>query len=146
MASTSQSNEASKRLLILQIEDNRADAELALLELSNAGFEVSSDVVDTLADVASHLAAKSYDVVLADYRLPGWVGTDALKIVRQHQADVPFILVSGTLGDETAVECVKNGVTDFVLKVRPCAKRDGGKRIEISKSGGGIARRDFRSP
>jgi PAS domain S-box-containing protein len=116
MASTSQSNEASKRLLILQIEDNRADAELALLELSNAGFEVSSDVVDTLADVASHLAAKSYDVVLADYRLPGWVGTDALKIVRQHQADVPFILVSGTLGDETAVECVKNGVTDFVLK------------------------------
>jgi PAS domain S-box-containing protein len=116
MAAASQSDGASKSLLILQIEDNHADAELALLELSSAGFEVSADVVDTLADVASHLAAKSYDVVLADYRLPGWVGTDALQIVKQHQADIPFILVSGTLGEETAVECVKNGVTDFVLK------------------------------
>jgi len=116
MAVTSQLNVVSTSLLILHIEDNRNDAELALLELSNAGFEVSADVVDTLADVASHLAAKSYDVVLADYRLPGWVGMDALWIVRQHQADMPFILVTGTLGDEVAVECLKQGVTDVVLK------------------------------
>ena len=96
MASTSQSDGVSKSLLILQIEDNSADAELALLELSKAGFEVSADVVDTLADVASRMAAKFYDVVLTDYRLPGWAGIDALPIVRQHQANIPFILVSGT--------------------------------------------------
>jgi PAS domain S-box-containing protein len=115
MAATSQSG-VSKNLLILQIEDNRADAELAMLELSKAGFEVSADVVDTLADVDSRMAANFYDVVLADYRLPGWVGMDALPIARQHQANIPFILVTGALGDDTAVECVKNGVTDFVLK------------------------------
>jgi two-component system cell cycle sensor histidine kinase/response regulator CckA len=116
MASSSQSDGVSKNLLILQIEDNRADAELAMLELSKAGFEVSADVVDTLADVASRMAAKFYDVVLADYRLRGWAGTDALPIVRQQQANIPFILVTGALGEDTAVECVKNGVTDFVLK------------------------------
>ena len=59
MAATSQSDGVSKNLLILQIEDNRADAELALLELSKAGFEVSADVVDTLADVARRMAASS---------------------------------------------------------------------------------------
>src|ERR1035441_9077379 len=107
MAASSQSDRVIKNLLILQIEDNRADAELAMLELSKAGFEVSADVVDTLADVASRMAAKFYDVVLADYRLRGWAGTDALPIVRQQQANIPFILVTGALGEDTAVECVK---------------------------------------
>ncbi|MGA2962412.1 MAG: PAS domain S-box protein [Candidatus Korobacteraceae bacterium] len=116
MAAASQSSSVSKSLLILQITDNRADAELALLELSKAGFEVSTDVVDSLADVAGHMAAKSYDAVLADYHLPGWTGIDALPIVRQQQADIPFILVTGVLGEGIAVECVKNGVTDFVFK------------------------------
>jgi len=118
MAATSQSDGIRESLLILQIEDSRADAELALLELSNAGFEVTSDVVDTLADVTSHLAAKSYDVVLADYRLRGWVGTDAMPIVRQHQADIPFILVTGVLEGDVAFECLKQGATDVVLKDR----------------------------
>jgi PAS domain S-box-containing protein len=108
----------NKSLSILQIEDCRADAELAALELSKAGFEVSVDVVDTLAEVASHLAAKSYDVVLADHSLPGWLGTDALQIVLQHQAEIPFILVTGALGDDVTAECLKQGVTDVVLKDR----------------------------
>ncbi|MGA2991137.1 MAG: PAS domain S-box protein [Candidatus Korobacteraceae bacterium] len=116
MALTSQPAGESKSLVILFIEDNANDAELALLELSSAGFEVSADVVDTLADVASHLAAKTYDVVLADYNLRGWVGPDALPIARQRQADIPFILISGTVGEDVAVEHIKNGVTDFVLK------------------------------
>ena len=116
MTAASSLKGAGTRLSILQIEDNRADAELELVELSKAGFEVSADVAETYEDVASYLTAKSYDVVLADYRLPGWVGVDALPLARQLQPDIPFILVTGTLGDAVAVECVKNGVTDFVLK------------------------------
>ncbi len=115
MASTVISN---RPLSILQIEDCRADAELVLLELSKAGFEVSSDVVATLEEVTGHLAGKTYDVVLADYHLSGWVGTDALQITRQSQADIPFIVVTGDLGDDQATECLKQGVTDVVLKDR----------------------------
>ncbi len=108
----------SRTLSILHIEACSADAEQALSELSKAGFEVSADVVDTLDEVASHLAAKTYDVVFSDYRLSGWIGTDALKTTRQFQADIPFILVTGTLGDDNAAECLKLGVTDVVLKDR----------------------------
>jgi len=118
MTSVTTSTSGRRNLAILQIENGRADAELALIELSMAGFEVIGDVVDSLSEVASHMSAKSYDVVLSAYHLPGWLGTDALQIVRQHQPDLPFILVTGTLGDDNAAECLKQGVTDIVLKDR----------------------------
>ncbi len=109
-------NVANRKLSILLIEDSRANAESALTELSSAGFEVSADLVDTLEDVTSHLAAKSYDVALAEYHLPGWVGTDALQAVWQYHADLPFILITGPLGDYNAAECLKLGVTDIVSR------------------------------
>ena len=64
------------------------------------------------------LAAKSYDIVLSDYNLPQWTGMDVLKLLQQAKLDIPFILVTGTLGEEAAVECIKMGVTDYVLKDR----------------------------
>jgi len=115
VASITTSNRVKKSLSILQI-DSRGDAELALLELSRAEFEVESDVIDSLSELAGRISNKSYDVVLAECHLPGWAGTDALRIVRQYHPDLPFILVTGNLGDEQAAECLKRGVSDVVLK------------------------------
>src|SRR5258708_27456394 len=57
-----------------------------------------------------------YDLILAEYRLPDWTGLDALRWVRSSGVDIPFILVTGTLGDDLAVQCIKEGATDYVLK------------------------------
>ncbi len=104
-------------LRVLVVEDRLPDAELALHAL-RADFEVSADVVHTPADFSERLHSKPYDIVLADYRLPNWTGIDALAMLRREGKDIPFILMSGTVGDETAVECIKKGATDYVLKDR----------------------------
>jgi len=74
--------------------------------------------VQTAQEFVERLSAKAYDVVLADYRLPGWTGMDALELLRQQGKEIPFILVTGALGEEMAVECVKRGVADYILKDR----------------------------
>jgi PAS domain S-box-containing protein len=109
---------SGSRLRILCVEDNPADAELCRLCLEEAGFPLSLDVVNTPEVFTERLRAGSYDLVLADYRLPGWTGLDVLNSLRQEQGDTPFILVTGALGEEVAVECLKQGVTDYVRKER----------------------------
>ena len=87
-------------------------------ELKKAGFEVTEDVVQTPEEFAVLVGAKPYDVVLADYNLPQWTGMDALKLLQQEKLDIPFILVTGMLGEEAAVECIKKGASDHILKDR----------------------------
>jgi two-component system cell cycle sensor histidine kinase/response regulator CckA len=103
-------------LHVMIIENSLADAELNLHELGDAGFQCKPQIVATRAEFLAHLGRFPFDVVLADYRLPGWTGMDAFSAMRQAGRDVPFILVTGTLGEEVAVECIKQGVTDYVLK------------------------------
>ena len=105
-------------LRVLIIEDRLADAELVTHVLRKGGFEVCADVVQAPHEFSERLASKSYDIVLADYRLPNWNGMDALVILQGLRKDIPFILMSGSLGDEIAVECIKKGATDYVLKDR----------------------------
>jgi PAS domain S-box-containing protein len=62
------------------------------------------------------IATENFDAVLSDYRLPGWTGLEALKILRNTGKDIPFLLITGTLGEEAAVECIKQGVSDYILK------------------------------
>src|SRR5579863_10250766 len=100
------------------IENSEADAELILRELERAGFQCKPQIVATRAEFLEHLDRFPFDIVLADYRLPGWTGMDAFSAMRQAGRDVPFILVTGILGEEVAVECIKQGVTDYVLKDR----------------------------
>src|SRR5579859_4853576 len=109
---------AKTSIRVLIIEDNPADAELACHELRKAGFEIKADVVQTPEEFLEKLRSHPYDIVLADYRLPGWSGMDALEMVQKEGKEVPFILLSGTVGEETAVECIKKGATDYVLKDR----------------------------
>lgn len=102
------------RLLILEHDPH--DAELEMLMLQHAGYDVRSDVATDEREFRAHLRSPTYDVILADYRLPTWTGMDALAVVKEQELDIPFILVTGTLGDERAVECVKEGVADYVVK------------------------------
>jgi signal transduction histidine kinase len=105
-------------LSILLVEDNPADARICLWELEKAGLEVNADVVQSLKDFTERLNAKSYDIVLADQNLPGWTGMDALAALRSLEKEIPFILITGSLGEEAAVDCIKQGASDYVLKGR----------------------------
>ena len=103
---------------ILVLDDCSDDATLSLRELEKAGFEVSADIVSTLVDLAACVRLGIYDLLLADYRLPQGTGMDALPILKREANDIPLILLTGELGEEEAVECVRQGATDFVLKRR----------------------------
>jgi signal transduction histidine kinase len=102
-------------LRVLLVEDNGADLELILNELGRS-FDLTSDVVQTAAEFRQRVKAMVPDVVLADYNLGQWRGTEALAILREEDLDIPLILVSGVLGDVVAVDCIKLGITDYVLK------------------------------
>ncbi len=106
----------SGRLRALRVEDEPADAELALGELRHAGFEASADVVQTAEEFTALVRKNSYDVVLADYKLPNWNGMESVEVLRQEGLEIPVIMVSGALGELTAVECIKQGAADYVLK------------------------------
>jgi signal transduction histidine kinase len=106
----------TKALHFVLVEDNPIDVELAQRALLRAGFDFTSVVVQSAEDFTREITAHRPDLVLADYNLPQWSGMEALAILKQLQPDVPLILVTGALGEMTAVECLKNGVTDYILK------------------------------
>jgi len=101
---------------VLHVEDNEMDAELVAQALRTGGFTASVVVVQAEAEFEKQLRSHRPDVVLADYNLPQWKGMEALEVLRREGLDIPLILVSGALGDVTAVECIKQGATDYVLK------------------------------
>lgn len=107
------STAAPDRVLI--VEDSLADSELLSHELRRSGFD-SCGTVMTKDDFLKELKKVPPEVILTDYNLGEWRGMDVLDILRQQNLDIPVILVSGMLGDETAVECIKQGAADYVLK------------------------------
>jgi two-component system, cell cycle sensor histidine kinase and response regulator CckA len=108
---------AGKRLRALIVEDCDADMELMIRQLKGSGFQVEHKRVDNERDFRAILQNEEFDVVLSDYRLPKWNGLKALEELRKGGGkDIPFLLVTGTLGEEAAVECMKQGVTDYILK------------------------------
>lgn len=105
-----------KKLKILIVENNPQDAELCIYALKSGGLEAQVEVVENESDFRRYLSESSCDVILADYRLTQWTGIDALRLLKSLGRSIPFILVTATLGDEMAVECIKEGATDYVLK------------------------------
>ncbi|HYG76237.1 MAG TPA: ATP-binding protein [Planctomycetota bacterium] len=103
-------------LKILHIEDNPIDAELISTLLRRGGIDCEIDRVEKKDDYVARLSAHEYSIILADYTLPGFDGAGILRLAQQFQPDVPFLFVSATLGDEVAIEMLKSGATDFVLK------------------------------
>ena len=108
----------STALRLLILEDDPYDAELEVATLEEADYACEWQRVETQAEFLAHLDAPDYDLILADYSLPAFDGLTALKLVIERGLDLPFILVSGTLGEETAIESLKAGATDYVLKGR----------------------------
>jgi len=106
----------SDRLRILLAEDLAADADLIRRELQEAGINCDMHRVDTGAEFYRELTEFNPHVILSDFTMPSFNGMDALEIARRVRPDVPFIFVSGTLGEENAIRALKSGATDYVLK------------------------------
>ncbi len=115
---TPASNPSQPVLRVLMVEENPSDAHLLMHELKRGGREVRLDVVSTRDGLLAALRGGTCDVVLSDYNLVGWNGMEVLRILQEQSAPPPFILITGSLGDEKAAECIKLGAADFVLKDR----------------------------
>ncbi|MEP0855240.1 response regulator [Trichocoleus sp. DQ-U1] len=107
-----------KVLRILLLEDSLLDTELIYANLSNGGIDCELVQVETRTDFVTALETGSFDLILSDYSLPSFDGISALKIARSLCRDVPFIFVSATIGEELAIDTLKNGATDYVVKQR----------------------------
>jgi len=110
------SAESTTPLRLLILEDEPQDVELVLSELKASGFAVEVSLAQDREQFLLALQDGKFDAVLADYRLPRWSGLEALKELRASGRDIPFLLVTGTLGEEAAVECIKQGANDYILK------------------------------
>jgi len=108
----------SSPLRILCLENDLADAELLQDTLETEGIACKLTRVEAECDFRAAVQQGGFDLILADYTLPSFDGLSALRIVRQQLPDVPFIFVSGTLGEEVAIEALKMGATDYVFKTR----------------------------
>lgn len=105
-------------LRVLNLEDHVTDAELNEAKLRERWPECEMARVDTRADFVSALERDKYDLILSDFTIPGFDGREALNIAREKCPDTPFLFVSGTIGEETAIDALKSGATDYVLKHR----------------------------
>ncbi|HEV2692924.1 MAG TPA: response regulator [Verrucomicrobiae bacterium] len=104
-------------LQLLIVEDNPNDAELVLAELRRAGFNPQWTRVDTEPEFLAELK-KSPEIVLSDFAMPQFSGLRAAELLQTSGLDIPFILISGTVGEDVAVEAMKLGATDYLLKDR----------------------------
>ena len=107
-----------KEIRILMREDNVADAELIRFALREGGLVFSLKRVDSKSGFLKELEENTPDVILLDYALPGFDGFSALTLAQDKHPDIPFIFVTGTLGEEVVIEMLKSGATDYVLKTR----------------------------
>src|SRR3954454_14158461 len=105
----------TKPLKILVVEDDERDAAMLLRELRRGGYEPRATRVETPETMRGALD-DAWDIVISDYSMPRFTGPEALAMVRERGLDVPFIIVSGTVGEETAVTAMLAGANDFMLK------------------------------
>ena len=123
------------------VEDSPDDAELILHELERGGYRVTYERVDTRQDLASALERSRWDIVLSDFAMPQFSGPEALALVKARGLELPFIIVSGTIGEDAAVGAMRSGANDYVLKqslARLCPAlerelREAASRVERKK-------------
>lgn len=105
-----------EKIRVLVIEDNEDDARLEIDVLQSGGFDIEYELVETRNATREALATKQWDFIISDYSLPQFSGMDALAELNETGIDIPFILVSGTIGEEIAVAAMKGGVHDYIMK------------------------------
>src|SRR5688572_33366155 len=101
---------------LLFVEDSETDVTLALRVLDRAGFDVRHDRIDTEDALRKALTPPLPEIILSDFSMPGFDGERALRIVREIAPEIPFIFVSGAIGEERAIEAFHEGAIDYVLK------------------------------
>lgn len=106
----------TKLLRVLNIEDSETDHELLRRHLAKNGFLLSIERVQTAATMEKALASENWDVILCDYSMPSFSAPEALGLMREMGADIPFIIISGTVGEEEAVKALKAGASDYLIK------------------------------
>lgn len=106
----------TEQLRILHVEDSLSDAALTERSLTRAGYDVYSERVVNAPQMLAALAKQSWDLIIADYRLPEFDAPSALSLLQQSGRDIPFIVVSGAMGDELAVAIMRSGAQDYLLK------------------------------
>src|SRR5258706_3869532 len=102
------------RLLLVEASDD--DALLLLRQLKRGGYDTAHQRVDSAEEVKAALDREPWDIVISDYAMPGFSGLDALRMVQEHGVDVPFILVSGQIGEDMAVAAMKARAHDYLMK------------------------------
>jgi len=105
-----------KPLRVLIVEDSVDDAELLLRLIKKGGYSVYYERICTAKQMEDSLCKSEWDVIISDYKMPGFSGIKALEILNKHQLDIPFILVSGNIGEQLAVEAMKKGANDYIMK------------------------------
>ncbi len=105
-----------KPLHVLVIEDSEDDAELTLRELRHGGYDLTHARVETAEMMSAELSARTWDLVISDFTMPHFNAFAALELLHSTQQDIPFIIVSGTIGEDRAVTAMKLGVHDYILK------------------------------
>lgn len=105
-----------KNLTVLICEDKEADALLLVRELEKADYDVHHNLVDTASDMQDAIHNNKYDIIISDFNIPGFGALEALTILKASEKDIPFVLVSGTIGEETAVKIMKAGANDYLMK------------------------------
>jgi PAS domain S-box-containing protein len=105
-------------LRILLVEDSEDDAELMLRQLRRSGYDPVTTRVASAEKMREALSAGTWDIIISDYVMPGFGGLEALQLFHQHSLDIPFIIVSGHIGEEIAVSAMKAGADDYLMKDR----------------------------
>jgi two-component system, cell cycle sensor histidine kinase and response regulator CckA len=103
-------------LRILIVEDSEDDALLAMKCIEKGNYGIEYEIVQTAEKMKESLKEKAWDIILSDYHMPRFSGFEALEIFKQSGLDIPFIIISGTIGEEIAVECMKAGADDYLMK------------------------------
>ena len=106
----------SEPINLLLVEDNENDAILLVRELRKAGFDLTVERVQTANEMQDALSNHDWDAIISDFKLPSFSAPKALEILKKSGKDLPFIIVSGTIGEETAVEIMRSGAHDYLMK------------------------------
>jgi len=109
-------NKLSKALAVLIVEDTESDAQLIIRLLKKAGYELMYEQVETAEEMRAALKKQNWDIVISDYKMPQFNGRAALQLLQGTGRDIPFIVVSGTIGEKTAVSMMKAGAHDYLIK------------------------------
>lgn len=106
----------NKPLRVLIVEDSKFDARVLIGELENGGYRLDHELVDNPEDMRAALRKKPWDIVISDFVMPNFSGMDAIRILQESGLDIPIIIVSGKIGEDTAVESMKAGAHDYIIK------------------------------